>query len=265
MNDRTMPGTRGLRPTVAAALLAWLIYTLVVNAIQVSAGIPYADWFKTAANAWRIGVLSLAAGSGVLLVFVAVTRWNHLWRDPLRLPTTRLMRAGMVAFVLGIVLHFAGVDWGAVPGDQLLAIVVAGVLVGFAEETLFRGIFLRAMREGGRAESSAAIWTAVCFGLFHLPNVFMGMGWAGLLQLPLAALTGVMLYVFRRHYGSIWPAMIAHGIWDISTFLAGAFPVRWASVGNLGMQLVLVLIGLAVLIALARGDRQTIAIPGAPA
>ncbi|HEX3224001.1 MAG TPA: CPBP family intramembrane glutamic endopeptidase [Nocardioides sp.] len=61
-----------------------------------------------------------------------------------------------------------------------LAIVAAGVLVGFAEEMVFRGIFLRAMRAGARPEGQAALWTAVAFGLFHLPNVFLGTGLLGL-------------------------------------------------------------------------------------
>ena len=83
----------------------------------------------------------------------------------------------------------------------LLAVVVSGVLVGFAEETLFRGFVLRALREGGRAESSAALWTAVCFGLFHLPNVLMGTGAVGVIQVFIAALSDSVLYVFRRHTG----------------------------------------------------------------
>ncbi len=261
MND-SLPNPRRTRsPSIGAALLAWGLYTALVNAVQASAGVPYTDWFKTAANAWRIGVLSLAVGSAFLIAYVAMTRWDHLWRDPVRLSCTPLMKASLLLFLTGIALHFAGVRCSDVPTDQLLAIVASGVLVGFAEETLFRGVFLRAMREGGRAESTAAIWTAVAFGLFHLPNLFMGMGAVGLLQLPIAALTGVTLYVFRRCSGAIWPAMVAHGVWDISTFLAGAFPRSWAPGANIGLQLILVVTGIAVLASLVRHDRHTIAIP----
>ncbi|MBW4532121.1 MAG: hypothetical protein KME02_15665 [Aphanothece saxicola GSE-SYN-MK-01-06B] len=30
--------------------------------------------------------------------------------------------------------------------------------------------------------AAAAISTGVCFGLFHVPNMFMGMGWVGAIQ-----------------------------------------------------------------------------------
>ena len=249
-----------IAPSIAAGLAAWLAYTVIANAVQASAGVPYTEWFKTAGNAWRIGVLSLAAGSAFLVVFVLVTRWDHLWRDPVRLPVTKVMKVAMVLWWVAIAVRLAGVRWGEVPMDLLAAVVASGVLVGFAEETLFRGIFLRGLREGGRAESSAAIWTAVAFGLFHLPNVFMGMGAIGLVQVFLAAVSGSLLYVFRRYYGAILPAMVAHGAWDISTFLAGGFPAPWLDVTSLAMQVVFIVLGLWVLVGLYRDDRGTVAI-----
>ena len=54
--------------------------------------------------------------------------------------------------------------------------------MGLAEELVFRGIVLRCLRTGNRPESTVALWTALAFGLFHLPNVFMGTGAAGLSQ-----------------------------------------------------------------------------------
>ncbi len=116
-------------------------------------------------------------------------------------------------------VRLVGIEWALVPGRLLLAIVAAGVLVGFAEEMMFRGIFLRGMRTGGRSESRAMLWTTLAFGALHLPNVFLGTGVAGLAQVPLAALTGVTLYLFRRGFAAIVPAMVAHGLWDISAFL----------------------------------------------
>ncbi len=247
-------------PSLAAGLVAWLLYTVIANAVQASAGVPYTEWFRTAGNAWRIGVLSLVAGSAFLVVFVLVTRWDHLWRDPVRLPVTKVMKAAIVLWWVAIAVRLAGVRWGDVPMDLLAAIVASGVLVGFAEEILFRGLFLRGLREGGRAESSAAIWTAIAFVLFHLPNVFMGMGAIGLVQVFIATLSGSLLYVFRRYYGAIGPAMVAHGAWDISTFLAGGFPADWLTMTSLAMQVVFIILGIWVLVGLYRNDRGTVAI-----
>lgn len=262
MNTASIAGRdRLLRPSVAAGLLAWLAYTVAVNAVQASSGVPYADWFKTAPNAWRVGVLSLAVGSLLLIGLHRLTRWDHLWRDPVRLGTTPVMRLGLVAWWLLIGMRLLGVNWAAVPLDLVLAVIASGVLVGFAEETLFRGLFLRGLREGGRNEASAALWTAACFGLFHLPNVFMGTGWIGLLQVLLAGLTGAMLYVFRRRYGCLWPAMVAHGLWDISTFLSSGYAHPWLNLPSMLGQLLMVLLSIAVLVSVWRHDRGTVVLP----
>lgn len=242
-------------PTVTLAAMAWLAYTAVTVGVQFSAGIPYDQWFDTAANAWRVGVASLVAGVLLLGVLVWVLRWNHLWRDPVRLPMPRWMTVAIVVWWTAIALRLVGVRWSEVPLDLLAAMAVAGVLVGLAEELLFRGFFLRALREGGRPESSAAVWTAVCFGLFHLPNVFMGTGLIGLLQVVLAAASGAVLYAMRRQTGVLWPAMVAHGAWDVSVFLSSSYAHAWANVASLVLQLVVTLLGLAILVSLYRQGR----------
>ena len=69
---------RWLRPSIGVALGAWLTYTLAVNAVQLSSGVPYAEWFTTASHAWRVGVLSLVVGSALLLgVAVLVSIQRH--------------------------------------------------------------------------------------------------------------------------------------------------------------------------------------------
>ena len=45
------------------------------------------------------------------------------------------------------------------------------MLVGFCEEVLFRGILLRSLSNGTRAEAWCVLWSSVIFGLFHLSNV----------------------------------------------------------------------------------------------
>ena len=124
-------------------------------------------------------------------------------------------------------LRAFGIDWGTVDPPLLLVVIASGVLVGFAEEMLFRGVFLRSMRTNGRTEAVAALWTAIAFGLFHLPNLLVGAGATQAVQILLAAASGATLYVFRRHRGVILTAMIAHGIWDMSTFLAATNGREW--------------------------------------
>ena len=142
------------------------------------------------------------------------------------------------------------------PGDLLLAILATGVLVGLAEELVFRGIVLRCLRTGDRPESSAALWTALGFGLFHLPNIFMGTGLSGLSQIVLAAITGYALYLFRRWHGLLWVAMVAHGTWDISAFLVGDYGKDVAAGAALALNLVLAVACVVALIRSLRRDRD---------
>lgn len=250
-----------LPPCIAAGVGAWVLYTVLTVSIQWSSGIAYADWFKTAAAAWRTGVLSLAAGSALLVVLVGLVRWDHLWHDPIRLQSSGVMKVAMAFWWGAIALRCVGIAWSRVPADLLLAILASGVLVGFAEELLFRGIFLRALRAGGRRESAAAIWTAAAFGLFHLPNVFMGTGWVGTIQVVIAGASGLVLYLFRRHYGTIWPAMFAHGAWDISTFLAGAYADPWLQASALWILVGSFGLALGALVSILRHDRHTAVVP----
>jgi membrane protease YdiL (CAAX protease family) len=104
---------------------------------------------------------------------------------------------------------------------HLLAIVAAAVLVGFAEETLFRGIILRALRNGGRSESVVVLFSSLWFGFFHLTNLIVGAGASVIGQCIFASLAGVGLYLARRGTGVLVAGMVMHGLWNLSTFLLG--------------------------------------------
>ena len=262
MTDTVAPArTPRIRPSIAIGVGVWIVYTIVTVGLQASSGIPFPEWFKTAGAAFRTGVLPLAVSSVLLLAFVLWARWDAMWRDPIRLETTVVMKAVLVFFGVMIVARVAAADYSALKMDLIVMMLLTGVLVGFAEETVFRAIFLRTMREGGRREGIAAVITAVCFGLFHLPNMFMGGGVGTLLQVVLATLTGSTLYLFRRQFGVIWPAMVAHGLWDISAFMVqSGHPAAWLSPLNLVSTFGVPLISLWILISLWRSD-HTVMIP----
>lgn len=261
--DRHVPRFR-IRPSVWVAIAVVLADMAWTTGITLTSDLAYADIGKSAANVLRMAVLPLAVGTVLLTAFLVFARWDHVWRDPRKLPTTPAMKVAMVVFVTAVVLRFAGAGWAQIPLDLLLAVLALGVLVGYVEEILFRGIFLRAMREGGRTEARAALWTAVAFGLFHLPNVFLGQGWLGLVQVVLATFTGATLYAFRRQSAFILPAMIAHGVWDVSTFLTGSNTAMWLTVASLPLLVVPAAAGVAVLFSVWRRDQGQVAIPAVP-
>lgn len=242
-------------PWVAAVVV--VVYVVAVFGLQLSTGIEYAEWTSTVDNGIRAALIPLAVGAAVVLGFAVWSRWDMLWRDPRTLELTTAMKVALWFFVLAIVAKLVATSWADVELPLLMVILGIGVLVGFAEEMLFRGIVLRSLRTGGRDEARAALWTAVAFGLFHAPNLLVAPATqAG--QVVVAALTGVSLYVFRRYRGMIVVAMVAHGTWDVASFLAGVGDSVIGDVVNVALLPVGVIIGIVALVSIWRHDQDVV-------
>lgn len=249
-----------LQPTVTVGIVVAVVYTIILSTVQQLAGVPYDEFFDSASNTWRAPVLSLAIGSVLLLGFLAWARWDLVWRDPARLPVSRLAWFLLGLFTVCIVVRGAGISWADIDPELLAAVLCLGVLVGLSEELLFRGIFLRCMRNGRMSEGAAALWTAAAFGLFHLPNVFLGTGITGLTQVVLAGLSGIALYYFRVAFGALVVGMVMHGLFDITTFLSPDYGATWSTRGVLPVQVLTWVVGGVVALQLfrkARGYRCT--------
>jgi membrane protease YdiL (CAAX protease family) len=251
-----------IAPSVPVALALIVAYAVVFTAVAASSGIPYAEWFATGASAFRTAVLPLLCGAVLIVVFLLWARWDFVFRDPERRPMRPVYWVAVAVFVLGIVLHLVFVSWSRLTPGLVLAILAAGVLVGFCEETLFRGVLLRALRNGTRSEALCVLVSSLAFGLFHLTNVINGSALsAALTQVGLAATTGVILYLFRRTRGLLLAGMVAHGAWDISLFLpGGAGGVPGAFVSLALLVIVPALAVVALIVSLLR-DRRLIVTP----
>jgi hypothetical protein len=245
-------------PSVAIGTLCLTAYIAVFYGIAQASGIDYGEWFANARNAVHSALIPLVAGSLLLIVFLVLSRWNVVWRDPVRLPTNRLHATLMALFVGTIVLRLVFIKWGEVPTDLLLVVIGVGIGVGFAEEMALRGIFLRGMRTNGRSEGNAVLWTCIAFGLLHIPNIFLGTGLFGIVQLLLAGLTGFLLYLFRRRFAWIVPAMIAHGIWDISVFLSSKYLSPTMSTITLALTAIIQLLAIIALVQFVRSERGAV-------
>jgi membrane protease YdiL (CAAX protease family) len=173
-------------------------------------------------------ILTLLITATVTLI-LARRRWPALW--PLSAPPgfgfARPSQAGYyaLAFALGLMLPFLGglltqwfaqghevsqdiKDLGASASPLLrlplaLLVVTLGPLV---EELLFRGVLLSAALR--YAPSGVAIFiTAALFACVHLPD--LGFLWYAL---PNLLVLGAVLAWLRLASGSVWPAVLAHGV-----------------------------------------------------
>lgn len=111
---------------------------------------------------------------------------------------------------------------GLPPATLMLWVLINTLFVGFSEELMFRGVMLRSFRTRFSVWP-AVILTSLAFGAVHSLNIFTtGEVAQSLIQSCAAALSGLIFMAMRLRSGSIWPAMLLHGIWDFATFTLGA-------------------------------------------
>lgn len=198
-------------------------YAIVFVGLVKVSSVGYEQLFDTTANTLRGAVLPLAVGGAFVIAFLWWARWDGVFRDLTSLSRGKLLASLPILMVVVIVVTLLGVSWGEFSPGHVLAIGLAAVLVGFTEETVFRGILLRSLRTGRRSEAAALGWTALAFGTFHLSNLILGEAGAPI-QVLFAGLAGVAFYLARRLTATLVTAMALHGSWDFSTFLAGVHP-----------------------------------------
>lgn len=92
-----------------------------------------------------------------------------------------------------------GFSWFALFG----MLMTVGVLVPIVEEVLFRGILYRWLSERWGVPV-AAVASALCFSVLH------GIPWL----IPAIAVLGILLAIIYENSGSVWPAALAHGIYN---------------------------------------------------
>lgn len=239
-----------MAPSWKVALLIIIGYTLIMPGLMAVSGVPYDDLFLTVDNAFKGVLIPLAAGAVFLVAVLAWLRWDHVFGDPGRLPMSWLLWAPVVLMALGAVIRLFGVP-GDIPFDLIGVIIACGILVGFTEETLFRGILLRALRAGERPEVQIALIVSLAFGLFHLTNLGVGSPVAAVIvQVVIASISGFVLYLARRAFGLLLAGMVLHGIWDMSTFLLVTEDGFTSAAANVAQGLMFLNLALAVIAAI---------------
>ena len=122
-------------------------------------------------------------------------------------------------FYAVIVVTLVASPWHEFSTGLVLVILAGMMMVGFAEEIVFRGYVLL----GARARySEVGAWfvSSALFGLFHGLNIIMGQAVLTTIQQVIAAFVlGSGLYLVRRISGLLVVGMVTHGLWDFASFL----------------------------------------------
>lgn len=196
----------------------------------------------------------IAFASVLIVVFALSVGWLRELFGPQPIRGKGWMWIAVAVVLLFNVLHFASIDYGKAGSAVVIAWLVAGLFIGFAEETVTRGLVVNLMRKGGHREITVALVSAALFALLHASNLLGGQSlFATLIQLVYTFAFGLCMYLALRVTGNlIWPILL-HASTDPSIFMQGLYPAHGALGGIAGMGNIAVIVTGLVLLIFIRG------------
>lgn len=218
-----------VRPRVRWGVLTYFLYIAVFYAIFVLNGVDYARVGESEQTLFLWYVAPLSGGVVLTITMVTIYGW---WRPSLIEPRT-LSRWTMTLPILMTIIAIVNMlisDFTSVTPLMWLYLLIGSILVGFNEEMIHRGQLLVALRSRF-GETGVWLLLTAMFAVFHLPNIFLGIGAGALFQVMIAFGLGSIFYLARRSSGSIVPAILLHGLWDLSIFSthgSPSFPIAGA-------------------------------------
>lgn len=193
----------------------WALTTLLAGEIDTS------NQLATAPSVLVSIALPLVVGALVLVFFVRSARWGAASFTRQAVSGRWWMWVFVALALIPIVLRLLGIDYGAFAPGVIPAVFFAGLLIGFTEELVYRGIVVKLLRDAGHREITVAVLSSLLFALSHSINAVTGK--------PLATVAvtvvytfgfGILMYLTLRVTGSIvWP-MLLHALTDPTTMLA---------------------------------------------
>ena len=205
--------------------------------------------------------LGLIVGAAILIATITYMGWTKelFARQPIY--RSWWMWLGPAIVATPIVLRLLGIDWGFNALPVVVLVMATGLLIGFVEELMYRGIGVKMLRDGGHGEFAVAALTSLLFALSHSVNLLSGQSIKSVGPTVIYTISfGVLMYLTLRSVGFLVAAMILHGLTDPTTILAtgGIDEITAAGSDNIlltaagGFTLVLTLSGF-VLLAFVRG------------
>jgi uncharacterized protein len=196
----------------------------------------------------------------VLTILVIALLTSQKWWKAIgfRLPNRR---GDLLYFLVPLI----PMTFNLIPGVQfegvsyVSGVLIVTLLVGFAEETIFRGLMLHALKPQGPWK--AALITALIFGLTHALNALAGKSLLdGMLQIFYATVIGFAYAALVIKTDLLWPLVLTHFLTDFAYFVQKPgfeFTSFWQSFIVAGLAVVFTVYGVYLL----RRESRLIALP----
>lgn len=201
-----------------------VVFSLLATIVLAAAG---AD-FDTM-DGYLFGSVQEAVGLAVALLLLARTGRLDLLRrrgcgflNGLLVGMYPLFFIGYTAFGT---LAFGRPDTPLLPLPRILTFLLNMILVGVAEELVFRGIIAQTLLER-YGTARAGVWKAclvsgALFGAAHLSNLLGSAPFGVLMQCVFAGSLGVLFAAIYFRTGNLWVLVFLHGAQDAASLLAG--------------------------------------------
>jgi len=226
---RIFLGSDGVRPIwrIVAAVALYNLLVFVIEALLATDPAVWAWMRSRSQDALTPGVVLFSEGirvaaalaTGYLMRWIENRSFAAYGLPPAAAFGKRFWQGAAYGFMLltllmGSLAALGGFSLGGLALDTASAIrygilyLVAFLLVGFFEESTFRG-YMQATLAEEIGFWPAALALSICFGLLHIHN--SGEAKAGLL---LAGCFGLLAAFSLRRTGNIWFAIGMHAAWD---------------------------------------------------
>ena len=220
--------------------------------------LPYIGDSNSASYVLVLFVLPILFGAIILTVFGLTVGWfrDLFARQPIG--GRGWMWIAVAVVLVFNIIHLASIDYSKVTASWVLTWLLAGLMIGFAEEVLTRGYVVRIMRQAGHKEVAVGLVSAAVFALLHAVNLITGQAvLATLIQIPYTFFFGICMYLALRVTRTIIAPILLHASTDPTVFMQVAHPAPGAlsSIGGLGNPAVVVVgIVLLVIFLITRGS-----------
>jgi membrane protease YdiL (CAAX protease family) len=200
------------------AIGVFVVYTAIVGVIWRINKVRYDHLADSRSTVARGIVVPIGIGALFLAVVTTVLGWWHpVLFDEGRTGPAWALVVPLLFLTAGLV-GLTQVDWRSEHRSLLPALALGTLLVGFAEETLTRGILVVGGRDQGWTAVVVFLVSTLLFAGLHALNAFFGLPWRGtLLQIVMAFLGGTAFYVTRLSTGTLIVGIVIHALWDFVT------------------------------------------------